>query len=721
MNSNRDNGAASDFQFLTPQISDSKRGDEWCSFNIAVVHSLLAVIAFLLGRQLLVTPEEVWSGWSLSALTAFGVWCCIELACLRKWLTWRIPRSILPAFGMGVALFQMCWVSLAAFVWIVPAIFIAFSRMSQRSATALSGFALLLGVACASRAEATGWSLAGMALWGVFSILLFNRYSSASHATLLGMQETSSDMGECLESMAQGYLQISKAGRIVRFNQQACSLLNLPEDLLASQPTLADLVQFQTQRGDFGNDHANVPEPVRDYVKGLGLTLPSPPRYTRKTAGGRYLDIESHPMPSGDTIRTYTDVTDYELAKIEAQAASQSKSQFLANMSHEIRTPMNGVIGMTSLLLETQLQPDQRSYVRDIAASGDALLVLINDILDISKIEAGHMVYEAHAFFLGVLVNSVTSAIGIKAREKGIQLRVELPEVEHQFIGDSLRIRQVLTNLAGNAIKFTDVGEVRISVTEIPDGLRFAIKDSGIGIAGGDLKKLFNKFVQVDSSASRKFGGTGLGLSICKKLVEGMRGTIDVESVPDVGSVFSFELPLEKSQADHDFGSSEQVESNALRARGGPVGEQRMDDLTRPGVPSKAVFSSQVEAMTVLLVEDHPINQKLAITLLQQLGAQVDLANDGEQGVALAQKKPYGLIFMDVQMPVLNGFDAARQIRAGDGPNKTTPIIALTANAMQSDKDACFDAGMSDFLTKPFSKEGLTQVIDRHTSNARGG
>ena len=373
-----------------------------------------------------------------------------------------------------------------------------------------------------------------------------------------------------------------------------------------------------------------------------------------------------------------------------AKAASRAKTEFLAMMSHEIRTPMNGILGCVSLLADTRLTPEQQEYAQTIRGSADGLLTILNDILDYSKIEAGRMTIEETVFDLRACCEDVHRLLQQLAAQRGLSLQLEFaPDVPQLITGDPTRIRQVLLNLTGNAIKFTERGSVRIEVTR-PDvsHLEVCVVDTGIGIAPESIEKLFERFTQADSSTTRRYGGTGLGLAICKRLVELMGGQIGVSSAPGKGSKFTFVLPLLAT----------------MPARRTTTGS---------GASVAPAIDSSPAGVRVLLVEDNAVNQRVAQHMLQKLGHSVDLAKNGREALELLSVNRYDIVLMDCQMPEMDGLEAAAAVRAPDSTalDPSIPIIAMTANAFAEDRDKCLAAGMNDFLAKPVDRAALGEMI----------
>jgi PAS domain S-box-containing protein len=417
------------------------------------------------------------------------------------------------------------------------------------------------------------------------------------------------------------------------------------------------------------------------YLLGIGIDI------TERKRSEAELELHRHHLEELVTTRT----KELALAKEAAETANVAKSAFLANMSHEIRTPLNAITGMAYILHRSGLTSHQTDKLDKIENAGRHLLRIINDVLDLSKIEAGKFVLEDVPVHVETMLGNIASMLGQKAQDKGLYFQIETTNLSHNLHGDPTRLQQALLNYAANALKFTETGHITLRAkeeaqTDTTATLRFEVEDTGIGIAPEALPKLFSAFEQADNSTTRKYGGTGLGLAITRKIAAVMGGTASVTSTEGQGSTFWFTAVLRKA--------GQSIEE--LAKAGGEEAEQ--------------VIQRDHAGKRILLAEDEPINREVGLMLLEDVGLKVDLAEDGRQAVEKSRSGRYDIILMDMQMPVLDGLDATRQIRQLSGCEKT-PILAMTANAFAENKDQCFEAGMNDFISKPVAPEVLYETL----------
>lgn len=552
------------------------------------------------------------------------------------------------------------------------------------------GFVFLLPMLATGRPLGIGSSAAMATLLSMMVVLLI-------FPVLLRLNQRAQRAEKGVRSTNDGYWVLDSDGHFVEINDGYCRMMGYTRDEVMAM-CIADFEEFATMPAIQG-------QIKRIMAKGNELFET---RHRHRSGHWVYLEIAVTVVDSHFLVAFLRDVTLHKEASRAmqeatrlAQAASEAKSLFLANMSHEIRTPMNGVLGMTDLVLHSDLEPEQREHLSIIKSSAESLLVILNDVLDFSKIEAGRMNIESIPFSVTKLVEDALASLTERARGKGLDLsyRIE-PSVPSVVLGDPGRVRQVIVNLCDNAIKFTAQGGITIKVDAAPSEtgltLRVSVRDTGIGIDASKQQSIFEAFSQADNSTTRQFGGTGLGLTICGKLVELMGGKIAVESEPGSGSEFVFTVQV-GAVPPVDLVSSHAVDAHMLAAT---------DSLAKEP-------HTRHQNLRILLVEDHPVNQRLAITLLEKWGHEVVLAENGQEALDQFEPGRWDLILMDIQMPVMGGMEATRLIRAKEGNNQRVPIIALTANAMDSDRQACLAADMDEHLGKPYTRAGLQDAIDR--------
>ena len=414
---------------------------------------------------------------------------------------------------------------------------------------------------------------------------------------------------------------------------------------------------------------------------------------------GAVMDITERKQIEAELVRQNRALEEAIAVAQAADSANQAKSDFLANMSHEIRTPMNAILSVAQLLELTEIDDEQRKLLSTLKSNGNKLLTLINDILDLSKIEARELKLNTQKFALQTIADNLTNSFAPQVEKKGLKLEINVdPNLPQWLIGDDFRLHQVLSNLISNALKFTTQGEITVTISATDEittndseiGVNFCVADTGIGIPRSIQKKLFQPFTQADNSTTRQYGGTGLGLTISRRIVELMGGTIDVESVVDEGSTFWFTVPLKLTSIDEmpEF----------------PVAEP----------PSSEVATDDsFKTISILVVEDYQDNRDLILFMLDTLGYKADTVNDGQEALLQLAQQQYDLILMDCQMPVVDGYQATETIRDREGLLRHTPIIGLTANAMSNDRQKCLDAGMDDYLSKPIDLEKLAKTIQK--------
>ena len=601
---------------------------------------------------------------------------------------------------------------------------------------------LVLAISRSEDEELANWwtnqtEIAGVALGAALVILLFTAVLLLLRRKDAQLEDGNARFNALLETAAEGILTVRTDGVIETANTAAHRIFGYPPGGLIGRHVQA-LMELRHHMA-----HSRVMEAIAAGARRIG------PNFSREVNGLR-MDGEVFPLDlSLAEVRTqqgilfaafFRDLSERKRveralteAKEKAEAGQRSKMEFLATMSHEIRTPMNGVIGMAGLLQETDLDDEQRGYADTIRDSAESLLTIINDILDFSKIDAGRLTLEVSDFEAVPLVESVVELLAPRAAAKGLELACYVPPALHGPLrGDPGRLRQILINLAGNAVKFTDQGSVTIVLSveqdtvasdeedgpetrdaeehgphEAPVTVRFEVRDTGIGIASADRKRLFTMFSQVDGSSARRHGGTGLGLAICKRLTELMGGRIGVHSMPGEGSVFWVTIPLWRGARAHEAPTPREPEAPPPQA------------MAAPSTATTGSAATGSGHHRILVAEDNPVNLQVTLALLRRAGHTVDSVSNGLEAVHAVAALPYDLVLMDVQMPEMDGFEATRAIRRMGGSAAQVPIVAMTANAMTGDQAACLAAGMDDYLPKPIAADQLLRIVAQWSASRK--
>ena len=549
------------------------------------------------------------------------------------------------------------------------------------------------------------------------------------HAELEALQqagEAHTLLVEAVNNVAVGFVIFDERDQLLLCNDSYLDLYDTSRDLIVPGKTFEDIVRQGAERGQYRDAIGSIDRWVSERVIKHQAADGAP--YEQQLFDGRWLMVIEHRTPGGYIVGNRIDITPLKRAELElrnqqqhlesivaertaalslakevAETANRAKSTFLANMSHELRTPMTAIMGMTSLAQLRVSDPKVKDQLAKVDTASRHLLSVINDILDISKIEAEKLTLEHSDLHLRKIFSDLNSLMSQRAESMGVAFLLDLPDAlaDRPLTGDPLRLSQILINLTGNAFKFTTQGTICVRVRQVEDTpssllLKFEIQDTGIGIEAADCARLFSAFEQVDGSMTRKYGGTGLGLAISKRLVEMMGGQIGVNSTPGQGSTFWFTLRMTTSSGQATLSAPQPA---------------------RDTQSARELLMTHYAGTRILVAEDDPFSQEVIRDVLESAGLIVDTADDGDSAVDKASRQTYALILLDMQMPKVNGTEAARAIRRLPG-YAITPILAATANAYESDRQACLDAGMNDHISKPFAPSLLYEAILRWLSNA---